>query len=55
MIEQRNNDFGMQVKANLLKRHSGRELLVYRQVQNKQEEIHEIHKDQIIRNLDRHE
>ena len=43
-IEQRNIDYGMQVKAELLRRHAGRELLVYRQVQDKKEEIHIPHK-----------
>jgi hypothetical protein len=35
------------VKSTLLKRHEGRENLVYDIVQKKKEEIHEVHKEKI--------
>ena len=54
-IEQRNNEYGMKVKAELLKKHAGRELLVYRQVQDKQEDIHDVHNEVIERNLEKHD
>lgn len=47
----RENDFGINSKAAMLKRHAGREHLVYRQIQDKQESVHAVHNQQIIKNL----
>ena len=45
----------MNQRAEILKKHSGRELLVYQQVENKKANIHEPHSKQIEKNLKTHE
>ena len=54
-IEKQDSERGMSVKSGLIKKHQGREDLVYGHHLKKQEEVHEIHKEIISKTLEKNQ